>query len=242
MHISYEDIFKNTEIYNPVSLETLFLAGKIAQMDADKSIIDLASGSGYPSLMWTSIFGVQVEGYEINEKYVTYANARAKLLNLEGKAQYFCQDLKNLTKKKYDAVSALGFDVNIYGNRTQTLNRFKSMLNPNGVIIFTEPNWIAKPVPPNVPKTLGVPKDDYLTIPKMQQLLEYQGFKELWHATSTKEDWEIYVQPIFITMQQYIKNHPERKQDAQAIINHFQAEYDFAGKYWNVTLWILKPT
>ncbi len=242
MRIPFEDIFKNTEIYNPISQQTLLSAGKFAQMDPGKTIIDLASGSGYPSLLWTSLFGVHVTGYDIGEKYVAYANTRAKMLNLEEKAQYFCQDLKNFTtEKKYDIVAALGFDVSIYGSRIEALNRFKSMLKSNGTIILAEPYWIEKPVPQYLLKAFNLPQDSFITLQEMQQLLSKQGLKEIWHVSSIKEDWEIYVRPVFLTMQQYINDHPELTQDAQAIIDNFKTEYDAATKYWNMALWVLKP-
>jgi cyclopropane fatty-acyl-phospholipid synthase-like methyltransferase len=243
MRISYEDIFRNSDIFNPVSSETLLSAGKLAKMNPSKSLIDLASGKGSPSLMWASVFGVQVDGYELGETYVEYANACAKLLNLEGKVRYFCQDLKGFTPdKKYDIVAALGFDVSIYGGRTQALNCFKSMLKSDGIIILTEPIWKEKPVPPKILKALGTNQESFITLPEMQQLLSQQGFEEIWHSVSTKEDWEIYVRPLFITMQEFIKSNRNREQDAQAVIDEFKAEYDAAGKYWDVVLWVLKST
>lgn len=228
---------------NPVSPQTLLSAGKLAGMNPTKTVIDLASGKGAPSLMWASEFGIHVDGYEFDETNVVYANARSKLLNLEGKARYFCQDLKDFTPtKKYDVVAALGFDVSIYGGRTQALNRLKGMLKSGGVIILTEPFWTKKPVPPKIPKALGITQESFITIPEMQLLLSKQGFEEIWHSASTKEDWETYVRPIFITMQEFMKSNPDRKQDAQTVIDGFKAEYDAAGKYWGVVLWVLKST
>jgi cyclopropane fatty-acyl-phospholipid synthase-like methyltransferase len=243
MQISYNAIFKNSDMLNPVSPQTLLSAGKLADMNPAKSVIDLASGKGAPSLLWASEFGVQVDGYELDEINVAYANARATLLNLEGKARYFCQDLKDFTPdKKYDIVAALGFDVSIYSGRTQALNRFRNMLKSGGIIILTEPVWAKKRVPPRILKALNVEQEDFITLEEMQQLLSQQGFEEIRHSVSTKEDWETYVRPIFITMQEFIKSNPDRKQDAKAVIDGFKAEYEAAGKHWDVALWVLKPT
>lgn len=246
MRIPFEEILKNSEIFNPVSQTNLFLAGKHAELSPDKSVIDLASGSGYPSLFWASVFGVHVDGYDLGKKWVEYANERAKLLCLQEKAHYFHQDLTNFTpSKKYDIVAALGIDVNIFGGRVQALTRFKSMLKPDGTIILSEPNWTTKPTPANVLnmfKSLGLTQDSFLTLPEMQGLLKEQGFGELWHVTSTKEDWEIYLRPIFLTMQEYMRAHPDLAQDAQEVIDYFQGEYNAAGEAMDVTLWVLKPT
>jgi cyclopropane fatty-acyl-phospholipid synthase-like methyltransferase len=243
MPISFKEIFRNSEIFNPVSQTNLFLAGKLAKMSPNKTVIDLASGSGYPSLLWTSVFGIHVDGYDLEKKYVEYANERAKLLHLDGKAHYFCQDLTNFTpNKKYDIVAALGFDVSIFGGRIQALNRLKNMLNLSGTIILTEPNWTTKPTPLKNLKSLNLTQDSFLTITEMQKLLQEQDFREIWHVTSTKEDWEMYVRPIFITMQEYMKDHPDLALEAQVVIDNFQAEYDAAGEAMDVTLWVLKPT
>jgi cyclopropane fatty-acyl-phospholipid synthase-like methyltransferase len=242
MQITFEQIFKHSDVLNPVSQTTLLLAGKLAQMNSNKTLLDLGSGKGYPSLLLASVFGVNVNGVDFNKAFVDYANSRARLLNLTSKAEYLCQDLKGFTTdKKYDIVAALGFDVSIYGGRTQALNCFNSMLKSGGVIILTEPVWTRKPVPPKILKALNVTQEIF-TLQEMQRLLAQQGFKEVWHAISTKTDWEIYVRPIFVTMQDFIKNNPDREQDAQAVIDGFKAEYDAACRHWNVALWVLKPT
>ncbi len=241
MRLTFEQIFQHSDILNPISPKTLLSAGKLAQMNPSKTVLDLGSGKGYPSLLWASVFGVQIKGVDFNRTFVDYAVSRAKLLNLSDKVEYVCQDLKDFTPdKKYDIVAALGFDVSIYGGRTQALNRFRSMLKSGGSIILTEPFWTKKPVQPRILKALNVKQEDFITIPEMKQLLSQQGFEEVWHAVSTKEDWDTYVRPIFITMQGFIKANPDRKQDAKVVIDGFKAEYDEAGKHWGVVLWVLK--
>jgi len=41
MKLSYDDIFKYSDMLNPISLTTMFLAGKLAQMDSKKVVLDL---------------------------------------------------------------------------------------------------------------------------------------------------------------------------------------------------------
>jgi hypothetical protein len=74
----YDDIFKYTDIFNPVSLQTLLSAGKLANLGPEKTLIDLGSGKGFPSLFLCSIFGVQVEG-SISEKLTL--NTQIHVLN-----------------------------------------------------------------------------------------------------------------------------------------------------------------
>ncbi len=243
MPISFREIFKNSDMLNPVTQQTLLLAGEYAEMGSGKLVIDLASGKGGPSLFWASEFGVQVDGYELDEINVAYANARATLLNLEGKARYFCRDLKDfIPERKYDIVAALGFDVSIFGGRPQTFDRFKSMVKSDGFVIFTEPVWVRKPVPPAILKALKINQEDFITVEETRLLVSQQGYREVWHAVSAKEDWEAYVRPIFVTVQEFAQTHPDCERDAQAVIEGFKAEYDAAGKDWDVVLWVLKSS
>jgi len=58
MRLSYTEIFKYSDILNPISQTTLLSAGKLARLEPKKIVLDLGSGKGFPSLMWASIFGV----------------------------------------------------------------------------------------------------------------------------------------------------------------------------------------
>jgi SAM-dependent methyltransferase len=241
MPISFEEIFKYSDIFNPLSPTTLLSAGKLAGLEPKKTFLDLGSGKGFPSLLWASTFGVHVEGFDLFESYVDYTNSRAKMLNLSGKVQYFCQDLKGYAfNKKYDVVASLGLDTTIYGDRCKTLNYFKNLMEKDGVLIVAEPVWLKKPVPAEVLKALGVGEDSFITVPEMQQLLQSLGFQELGHFVSSKEDWELYVRPVFVALHEIIENKRELAVEAQGILDGFKAEYDAAGQHWNMVLWVLK--
>lgn len=242
MRIPFEQIFKYSDILNPVSPTTLLLAGKLAQMNPNKTLLDLGSGKGYPSLLWASVFGVQVNGVDFNRIFVDYAVSRAKLLNLSNKTEYHCQDLKDFTDpNNYDIVASLGLDLNgIYGGRAQGMQRFKSMLKNDGMLVLAEPVWLEKPLPTRVPKALGIKESDFVTIPEMEQLLPEVGFEEVGHFISSKEDWELYVRPLYISLQEIIAERTELAKGAQGFIDGFKAELDAAGKFWNMALWIIK--
>jgi SAM-dependent methyltransferase len=241
MQLYYEEIFKYSDIFNPLSLTTLLSAGNLAGLEPEKTLLDLGSGKGFPSLLWASVFGVHVEGFDLFKSYVDYANSRAKMLNLQGKTQYFCQDLKGYTfNKKYDVVAFLGLDVSIYGDRRKALHCFKTLMKKDGVLIVAEPVWLKKPVPAHVLKALGVGEESFITLPEMQKLLPELGFQELGHFVSSKEDWELYIRPVYVALNEIIKEKPALAAEAQGILDGFKAEYDSAGQYWNMALWALK--
>jgi len=242
LQITFEQIFKHSDILNPLSPTTLLSAGKVGQMTPGKSLLDLGSGKGYPSLLWASAFGVGVKGVDLNQTYVDYANSRAKLLNLSNKAEYLHQDLKDFaTSSRYDIVAALGLDLNgIYGGRIKALQRFRAMLKSGGVLILAEPIWLRKPVPSDVLEALRIKEDDFVTVPQMKKLTRELGFEERKHFISSKEDWDLYVRPLYISLQEIIAEEPELTKEAQRFIHGFETEYDAAGKFWNMALWALK--
>jgi 2-polyprenyl-3-methyl-5-hydroxy-6-metoxy-1,4-benzoquinol methylase len=242
MKLSYNEIFKYSDILNPVSLTTLFSAGKLARLEPKKTVLDLGSGKGFPSLLWASTFGVRVEGFEVNKKYVRYANSRAKMLNLSHRVKYFGEDVKESRfTRKYDVVVALGLGIaHVYGDISGALKFFRSILHRDGVLVLAEPVWLVKPVSSEVLKALGETEDDLLTMSEMQHLMGEFGFQVLGHFVSSKEDWELYVGPVYVAMREIIESEDELAEKARTVMNGFKAECDAVGQYWDMVLWVVK--
>lgn len=242
MRLSYDCIFKYSDMFNPVSSNTLLLAGKLAELTQNKIVLDLGCGKGSPSLLWASVFGVRVEGYDINESYVEYANSRAKMLNLSHRAKYTAEDVRELRlSRKYDVVASLGLGIaNVYGDINSALRMFKTMLCKDGVLVLAEPVWLLKPVSSEVLKALGEAENSFLTRFEMQQLMEESRFQVLGHFASSKEDWELYVRPIYIAMHEIIESKNDLTEEAQRAIDGFKAEYNAVGQQWDMILWVAK--
>jgi cyclopropane fatty-acyl-phospholipid synthase-like methyltransferase len=218
------------------------LAGKLAQLEPKSVILDLGSGKGFPSLLWANTFGARVEGFDINKNYVEYANSRAKMLNLSHRVKYSCKDIRELRlDRKYNVIASLGLGIaQVYGDNSNALKTFKTMLHKDGILIFAEPVWLKKPVSSEVLKILGEAEESLLTEAEMRQLMGESGFKVLGHFVSSKEDWELYVRPIYTAMQEIIESKSELADEAQKVINDHKAEFDAVGKHWNVLLWVAK--
>jgi ubiquinone/menaquinone biosynthesis C-methylase UbiE len=242
MKLSYTEIFKHSDILNPISATTLLLAGKLAQLEPKSIILDLGSGKAFPSLLWASVFGVRVEGFDINENYVEYANSRAKMLNLQHRVKYSCEDIRELRLDgKYDVVASLGLGIEqVYGEYSDALKIFKTVLRKNGILVLAEPAWVAKPVSSEVLEALGEAEDSFLTEAEMRQLMGESGFQVLGHFVSSKEDWELYVRPVYTAMHEIIESESELADEAQKVMNSFKAEYDAVGQHWNMLLWVAK--
>jgi SAM-dependent methyltransferase len=240
MKLSFTEIFKYSDMLNPVSPTTLLKAGKLSRFEPGKTILDLGSGKGYPSLLWASVFGVQIDGYEINRNYVKYANARARMLNLANRVSYSCQDIRELKlARKYDAIASLGLGISqVYGGIMIALESFRAILDRKGVLIFAEPAWLTKPVPQEVLRAIGEAEDSLPTKLEMCQYFETCGFKVLGNSVSSKEDWELYVKPTNIAMNEIVRSKRELAREAQEVMDGFKAEYDAANKYWDMILWV----
>jgi len=218
------------------------LAGKLAQLEPKSVILDLGSGKAFPSLLWASTFGVRVEGFDINKNYVAYANSRAKMLNLSQRVKYSCKNIRELRlDRKYNVVASLGLGIaQVYGDNSNALKTFKTMLYKDGILILAEPVWLKKPVSSEVLKVLGEAEESLLTKAEMRQLMGETGFQVLGHFVSSKEDWELYVRPVYTTMQEIIESKSELADEARKVMNSFKAECDAVGQHWNMLLWVAK--
>ena len=240
MKLSFDEIFKYSDILNPISPNTLFSAGKLSELKPKKVILDLGSGKGSPSILWASMFGVQVEGYDLSRNFVEYANSRARMLNLSHRVKFFCKDVKELkVTRGYDVVASLGLGIaQTFGNIDNAIKNFQTMLRKDGVLIFAEPVWLTKNVQLEVLENLDVTEDHFLTKPELQQVMEKCGFQVKGSFDSTKEDWELYIQPVIHAMNEVIETASELAEEAQRVINSFKAEYNAVNQYWNMVLWV----
>jgi cyclopropane fatty-acyl-phospholipid synthase-like methyltransferase len=242
MKLSYTEIFKYSDILNPVSSTALLLAGALAQLGPEKTVLDLGSGKGFPSLLWASVFGVRVEGFDVNKNYVRYANSRAKMLNLSRRVKYLCGDIREpRLNRKYDVVASLGLGIaRVYGDNSDALKIFKTTLHKDGILILAEPVWLTKPVSSEVLKALGEAEESLLTEAEMRQLMGESGFQVLGQFVSSKEDWELYVRPVYTAMHEIIESKSELADEAQKVMNGLKAECDAVGQHWNMLLWVAK--
>jgi len=242
MKLSFTEIFKHSDILNPISATSLLSAGKLAQLEPRSTILDLGSGKAFPSLLWATTFGARVEGFDINKNYVEYANSRVKMLNLSHRVKYSCEDIRELRlDRKYDVVASLGLGIaQVYGENSEALKIFETMLHKEGILILAEPVWLAKPVSSEVLEALGESEDTFLTEAEMRQLMEESGFQVLGHFVSSKEDWELYVRPVYTAMHGIIESKSELADEARKVMNGFKAEYEAVGQHWNMLLWVAK--
>jgi 2-polyprenyl-3-methyl-5-hydroxy-6-metoxy-1,4-benzoquinol methylase len=218
------------------------LAGKLAEFGPEKVLLDVGSGKGFPSLLWSSTFGIQVVGFDFNDEFVRKANAQAELFHLSHRVKFTCRDVRKLkTRRKYNVVACLGIGLaEVYGSIMASLETFKQMLKPDGFLVLAEPVWLLQPVPKRVQSDLGVSEERLRTETEMNYMLEDCGYKLIRSFVSTKEDWEFYFGPICVATQEITRNQPELSDDSQAFRKGFQAWSEAAGIYWEMCLWVTR--
>jgi hypothetical protein len=70
--------------------------------------------------------------------------------------------------------------------------------------------------------------------------LRESEFKELGNFVSSKEDWEIYVRPTYVALQEIIERESPLEDEAKRVLNGFRTENEIVGKYWNMVLWVAR--
>lgn len=242
MQVTWNDAFKHTNQLNPISAQTLLLAGKVAEFGPDKVLLDVGSGKGLPSLLWSSTFGIRAVGFDYDSESVRHANAQAELFHLSHRVKFTCRDVRELkSRRKYDVLACLGIGLaEVYGSIMTPLKTFKQMLKPDGFLVLAEPVWLSQPVPKRVQSDLGLPEERLCSKAEMNRMLEDCGYELMRFFVSTKEDWEFYVRPICVSMKEIAKNRPELSNDSQALMKGFQAWYEAAGVYWDMYLWVAR--
>jgi ubiquinone/menaquinone biosynthesis C-methylase UbiE len=116
-------------------------------IDATKSVLETASGSGGPALHVAKKFGCRVEGIDINDEGVKtanqtaaergIANAHFRLADVDGRIPF--------DDATFDA--ALCIDAaNHFPDRLHVLKEWTRLLKPGGRVLFTDPVVISGPV------------------------------------------------------------------------------------------------
>ena len=242
MQVTWNDAFKHSDRLNPLSAETVLLAGKLAGFKPGKILLDLGSGKGFPSLLWASTFGIGVEGFDFSCQDVNHANSQAKFLNLGHLVKFTCRDVRQLKPNcKYDVVACLGIGLTeVYGCIINALDTFQQMTKSAGFLVLSEPVWLRKPVPECVQKELGVLETNLYTEIEMNRRLEECGYMVLKTFVSTKEDWEFYLKPIEIALHELARTQPKLSLDSQILMKGFQSWYQAAGIHWDMLLWVAR--
>jgi len=107
---------------------------------AGAHILEVASGSGRPSLYLAKKFSCRITGVDINEEGIKTANQAAKDAGIMDATYQFADIDQRLPfdDETFDAIMCID-SMNHFHNRPFVLSEWKRVLKPGGQILFTDP-------------------------------------------------------------------------------------------------------
>jgi SAM-dependent methyltransferase len=120
----------------------------LAQLTADGHLLEVASGSGGPSLYAARRTGCRVTGVDANPAGVATAKRLAADLGLSDRATFQLADATSVMPFPdggFDALLCVD-SMNHFPNRVDVLREWRRVLAPGGRAVFTDPVVISGPV------------------------------------------------------------------------------------------------
>jgi len=111
-------------------------------------LLDLACGSGKPTLRIATKTGCRVSGINLHSEGIANAKANAKELALETQAEFFQGDAAQrlpFENASFDAVMCIDA-INHLPDRSGVLEEWHRVLKPGGRLLFTDPIVLTGPV------------------------------------------------------------------------------------------------
>jgi len=110
-------------------------------------VLEVASGSGGPSLYLAHKFGCQITGIDINQNGVDAANKSAKAAEAANVSYRLADAEKKLPfeDESFDAIMCMD-SMNHFHDRLAIFREWQRVLRPGGRIVFTDPVVITGPV------------------------------------------------------------------------------------------------
>jgi 2-polyprenyl-3-methyl-5-hydroxy-6-metoxy-1,4-benzoquinol methylase len=113
----------------------------LSEMDvkSDKKVLEIGCGTGYVSYYIAQRSTMSVTGSDLCKPFIDDAREKYKLANLSFDTLDF-NTAANSVNNKFDYLIGNGILHHLYYNLDEVFSTFKKILNPNGKIIFMEPN------------------------------------------------------------------------------------------------------
>ena len=118
------------------------------KLDRSNRLLDVACGSGGPSLRAARLTHCRVHGIDIHEEAVRTARSQAEQASLTEEAKFQQVDASKplpFSDATFDAVICVDA-INHLPDRVQTLREWERVLKPEGRVVFTDPIVITGPL------------------------------------------------------------------------------------------------
>lgn len=121
---------------------------RLLRLDPRSRVLDVACGSGGPSLAMAERTGCHVTGIDLEPAAIAYAEALAARRGLEGRATFLARDCAGqlpFADASFDAVLCVDA-INHLPDRFRTLAEWARLLSPGGRLLFIDPAILTGPV------------------------------------------------------------------------------------------------
>ena len=143
-------------------------------------LLDLACGSGKPTLRIAQKTGCRISGVDLHDEAIANATADAKALGLEARAKFYqgnAAERFSFEDSSFDAITCIDA-INHLPNRASVLKEWHRVLKPGGRLLFTDPIVLTGPIT-NAEVAIRASIGFFLFVPPGldEALLEEAGFK-----------------------------------------------------------------
>lgn len=118
------------------------------RLGADRLLLDVACGSGGPTLRIAKLTGCRVHGIDIHEQAVAAAQSMAKPGEFTERATFQQADAGKalaFPDKAFDAIICVD-SINHFPDRARVLQEWARLLRPGGRLVFTDPIVVTGPL------------------------------------------------------------------------------------------------
>jgi SAM-dependent methyltransferase len=230
-------------ILNPFTEDQLMLLGEICRLQPNQKLLDLACGKAELLCRWAQKYGISGVGVDISAVFLEAAHKRAaelgvadQLTFVEGDAGQYPQATHD-----FDVVSCIGATW-IGDGLVGTLTLMKPALKPAGLILVGEPYWIDPP-PEAAYQTLGIGKDDYVSLEGTLDRFEASGLQLIEMVLANQDGWDRYEAPQWMAVHDFLRanpNDPEAAALRQWISSNRRAYFKYGRRYFNWGVFVLQ--
>lgn len=118
------------------------------ELDEDSHLLDVACGSGGPSLRAARLTRCRVHGIDLHQDAVKTAQSQAEEAGLTGETEFQHVDASRplpFSEGTFDAIICVDA-INHLPDRAQTLREWARVLKPGGRVLFTDPIVVTGPL------------------------------------------------------------------------------------------------
>jgi SAM-dependent methyltransferase len=225
--LRYHEIAEGSRrILNPFTEVKLMRLGEICQLGSGMRQLDLACGKGEMLCRWADVFGITGTGIDISPVFLGAARQRADELGVVDRVAFVEADASTYAPDphSYDIVSCIGATW-IGGGTVGAINLMKNALKDatESLLLVGEVYWKSLP-PDEALQAMDIDPDDWpVGLDGMLARFEEASVSLLQMIVAAPEDWDDYEANHWITIDRYLRTHPDDP-DAAALQERMAVE------------------